>query len=141
MFKKISIILLLFVLLPLAGCSGNNTLNTMSIEINTITSSLGAVGANTNDFETQSFKYTMTLTNNDASDIKIVSVEPVLSEEFIEKHINNINCGIISKYQLGISDTLVASRIDTMVSSGKFEVVTVDDDMSCYHRHLRKCVK
>lgn len=85
MFKKISIILLLFVLLPLAGCSGNNTLNTMSIEINTITSSLGAVGANTNDFETQSFKYTMTLTNNDASDIKIVSVEPVLSQEFQER--------------------------------------------------------
>lgn len=85
MFKKISIILLLFVLLLLAGCSSNNTLNTMGIEINTITSSLGAVEANTNDFETQSFKYTMTLTNNDASGIKIVSVEPVLSEEFIER--------------------------------------------------------
>lgn len=85
MFKKISIILLILVLLLLAGCSDNNTLNTMGIEINTITSSIGAVGGNINDFETQSFKYTMILTNNDASDIKIVSVEPVLSEEFFKR--------------------------------------------------------
>jgi outer membrane murein-binding lipoprotein Lpp len=86
MFKKVSIILPIFVLLLLAGCSDNSTLNTMGIEINTITSSIGAVGGNANDFEAQRFKYTMTLTNNDVSDIKIVSIEPVLSEEFIEEH-------------------------------------------------------
>jgi hypothetical protein len=60
----------------------------MGIDINSITSSIGAVGENINDIETQSFKYTMTLTNNDIADITIVSVEPVLSEEFIERASN-----------------------------------------------------
>lgn len=85
MFKKVGIILIILILLLLAGCSSNNTSNTMGIEINTITSSIGAVGENINDFDTQRFRYTITLTNNDVSDIKIVSIEPVLSEEFIER--------------------------------------------------------
>jgi len=85
MFKKIGIMFLIPILLLFVGCSSNNTLDTMGIRINSITSSIGAVGGNTNDFETQSYKYTMTLTNNDTSDIKIVSVEPVLSQEFQER--------------------------------------------------------
>ena len=81
---------------------------------------------------------------------QLVSVSEKFYDDFIlneiaqegEKFHEAVVIGrIISKYQLGISDTLVASRIDTMVSSGKFEVVTVDDDMPYYHRHLRKCVK
>jgi len=88
MNRKVSIMLLIVVFLLFSGCSSNNTVTTMGIDINSITSSIGAVGGNTNDFETQSFKYTITLTNNDAADITIVSVEPVLSEEFIERALN-----------------------------------------------------
>jgi len=88
MNRKVSIMLLIVVFLLFPGCSSNNTVTTMGIDINSITSSIGAVGGNTNDFETQSFKYTITLTNNDAADITIVSVEPILSEEFIERALN-----------------------------------------------------
>ena len=85
MFKKVSIITLIFVLLIFAACSKDIAMNKPGVEINSITSSIGAVGENINDFETQSFKYTITLTNNEAADIRIVSVKPVLSEGFIER--------------------------------------------------------
>ena len=89
MFRKVSIMLLVSTLLLFVGCSRNNTLNIVGIDISGINSSIGAVGENTNDFETQSFKYTITLTNNEATDIQIVSVKPMLSEEFIERVSNN----------------------------------------------------
>ncbi|MDF3002138.1 MAG: hypothetical protein K0Q48_2257 [Bacillota bacterium] len=41
-----------------------------------------------NEFESQSFSYTITLRNNDTADITIVSVNPVLSEKFLER-VNN----------------------------------------------------
>ena len=89
MFRKVNIMLLVSTLLLFVGCSRSNTLNIVGIDISGINSSIGAVGENTNDFETQSFKYTITLTNNEATDIKIVSVKPMLSEEFIERVSNN----------------------------------------------------
>ena len=112
MNNKVAIMLLLSVFLLLAGCSGNNALNTMGIEINSLTSSIGAVGENTNDFETQSFKYIMTLTNNDASDIKIVSVEPVLSQEFQDRvsdrdTVIHVNKTVIKGSSLDVSGEIV----------------------------------
>lgn len=85
MHKKISIVLLVTILILLSGCSGNATRKSAGIDITGITSSIGAVGENTKDFETQSFKYTITLTNNDEEDITIISVRPVISEKLHER--------------------------------------------------------
>ncbi len=86
MFKKASIIILLSILLLLTACSTKNTLDKVgTIDIAAISSSIGAVGENTNNFDTQSFKFTITLTNNDTTDINIVSVKPILSEKFLER--------------------------------------------------------
>ena len=49
---------------------------------------------------------------------------------------------ILGKYQLGISDTLVASRIDAMIQAGALEVNSeVAKDMPAYHRMLKKCTR
>ncbi len=88
MYKKASIMILISILLVLVGCSSNNILDKAGIDITGTTSSIGAVGKNTKDFETQSFKYTVTLTNNEAADINIVSVKPILSEKFLERATN-----------------------------------------------------
>lgn len=47
---------------------------------------------------------------------------------------------VLGKYQLGISDSWVADRIEGMIHAGKLEVVTAGDkDVPIYHRVLRKC--
>lgn len=88
MLKKVSILLLVAILLLSAACSKDSTVSKADIDISGISTSIGAVGNNTNDFETQSFKFTITLTNNEAADIEIVSVKPVLSEKFLERASN-----------------------------------------------------
>lgn len=48
----------------------------------------------------------------------------------------------LGKYQLGISDSWVALRIEEMIHQGKLEVVTpAAEDMPIYHRVLKKCAK
>lgn len=84
MFKKVCILLMTAVLF-LTACSTDSTMDKSGISINNIVTSIGAVGNNTDDYETQSFKFTITLTNNEAADIGIVSVEPVLSEKVLER--------------------------------------------------------
>lgn len=85
MVRKLSIMVLMSILLLFTACSANKPLNKVGIDITGITSSIGAVGKNTNDFETQSFKYTIALTNNEAAEITIVSVNPILSEKFLQR--------------------------------------------------------
>jgi len=84
MIKKISLMILVITLLLLTACSSSEPSNKAGIEITGIISSIGAVGENVDDFERQSFKYTITLTNNEAADITIISVSPILSEKFLE---------------------------------------------------------
>lgn len=85
MFKKVGILILAAILLLSSACSGSNERDKAGIEISSINTSIGAVGKNANDFETQSFKYTITLINNEPADMSIVSVKPVLSEKFLER--------------------------------------------------------
>jgi hypothetical protein len=85
MFRKISILILIVGLLFLAVWPKEKVISKSGIDINSISTSIGAVGENTNDFEIQSFKFTVTLTNSEAADIAIVSVKPVLSEKFLER--------------------------------------------------------
>lgn len=85
MFKKIGLVVLISILLLFTACSTNNDSNMVGIDIQNISSGIGAVGGNVNDFETQSFSYTITLTNSEAADITIVSVNPVLTEKFSER--------------------------------------------------------
>ncbi|MCB8815363.1 DUF3658 domain-containing protein [Desulfosporosinus shakirovi] len=47
---------------------------------------------------------------------------------------------VLGKYQLGISDSWVAFRIEEMILEGKLEAVSeVAEDMPVYHRVLKKC--
>ena len=85
MYKKFSIMILIAILLLSTACSNDSEINKQGIEINSLSTSIGAVGSNTADFETQSFKYNITLTNYEATDINIVSVKPMLSEKFLER--------------------------------------------------------
>jgi len=85
MFKKVGILVLAAILLLSSACSGNDEREKAGIEISIINTSIGAVEKNVNDFDTQSFKYTITLINNEPADMSIVSVEPVLSEKFLER--------------------------------------------------------
>jgi hypothetical protein len=86
MNNKIYISILLSALILLSGCSTNKPADKVSsIEITNIVTSIGAVGNNINDSDTQSFKFTITLVNNEPTDITIVSVTPILSEIFLER--------------------------------------------------------
>lgn len=58
-------------------------------------------------------------------------------EEFMEAMVIG---RVLGKYQLGISDSWVAFRIEEMIHAGKLEVVSaVAEDMPVYHRVLKKC--
>lgn len=47
---------------------------------------------------------------------------------------------VLGKYQLGISDSWIANRIEGMIRAGMLEIVSAGDkDMPIYHRVLRKC--
>lgn len=49
---------------------------------------------------------------------------------------------VLGKYQLGISDSWVAFRIEEMIHAGKLEAVTAGTkDMPIYHRVLKKCTQ
>ncbi len=102
MGRRVSIIILIAVLLLLIGCSNSDTRLRPGIEVSSITSSIGAVGENTKNFDIQSFKYTIALINNDVVDIKIISVEPELSEEFAKR----------------AEDRSTAIQVDKVISSG-----------------------
>lgn len=83
--RKFYLVMLLCVLLVVSGCSKKENTTEKGIIISVISSSIGAVGQNTNDFENQSFKYTITLTNNEENNITVVSITPVLSDTFASK--------------------------------------------------------
>ncbi|MEL7608165.1 MAG: DUF3658 domain-containing protein [Bacillota bacterium] len=47
---------------------------------------------------------------------------------------------VLGKYQLGMSDSWIACRIEEMIRAGKLEAVSaVAEDMPTYHRVLKKC--
>lgn len=49
---------------------------------------------------------------------------------------------VIGKYQLGISDSWIAYRIEKMIREGWLEAITaVSEDMPVYHRVLKKCTR
>ncbi len=80
--RKISFIILISILLLAVGCSKNEPIGDKEISMLTTSTSIGAVGENTDDFENQSFKYNITLTNNGNDDINIISITPILSAGF-----------------------------------------------------------
>ncbi|WP_313162609.1 DUF3658 domain-containing protein [Sedimentibacter sp.] len=48
---------------------------------------------------------------------------------------------VLGKYQLGISDSWVAFRIEEMIHAGKLTVMSsADEDMPVYHRRLKKSI-
>lgn len=61
------------------------------------------------------------------------------SEEFQEAMIIG---RVLGKYQLGISDSWIALRIEEMISAGKLTVMSkVHEDMPAYRRRLKKCTQ
>lgn len=80
---------------------------------------------------------------------QLVSVSEKFYDDFILREIApevekfqevKIIGSVLSKYQLGISDSWVALRIEEMISAGKLKVVSsVAKDMPLYNRVLKKC--
>jgi len=80
---------------------------------------------------------------------QLVSVSEKLYDDFILREIAAegeefqeamIIGRVLGKYQLGISDSLVAVRIEEMIHAGKFEIVSaVTQNMPSYRRVLKKC--
>lgn len=79
---------------------------------------------------------------------QLVSVPTNLYDDFITREIDaeddefqevRVIGRVIGNYQLGISDSWVALRIEEMIRAGKLAVVTASDaDAPTYHRVLRK---
>lgn len=112
MLKTSVTVLMLSLLLLFTGCSAGNTQDETGIVITDIMSGIGSAGENTNDFETQSFKFTITMKNNEAADIGIVSVRPVLSEKLLERVPNkdttiNVNKVIAKGTSLSVSGEII----------------------------------
>lgn len=80
---------------------------------------------------------------------RLVSAPEILYDDFIireiaaedEKFQEAMIVGrVLGKYQLGISDSWVALRIEDMIHAGKLEAVTAAaEDMPAYYREIRKC--
>ena len=79
--RKISIALLTLVLLLCTSCAPSKP-PSAGIAVAGITTSIGAVGEDTANPDTQCFHYTITLVNNESAEVKILSLEPTLAEGF-----------------------------------------------------------
>ncbi len=116
--KKRIIITNLIVITLLTACSTNNTtVKKSGIEINAITTSIGAVKNNTNDFNAQSYKYTITLTNNDIEDLAILSVQPTINSKLVTRVLNtetliHVNKTIVSEDSLEITGEIIFDASD-----------------------------
>lgn len=88
MHKKVSILVFAVILLLFTACSKESAESRPDIEISSISTSIGAVGNGSGNIETQSYKFNITMINNEAEDINIVSVKPVLSDKFLERVLN-----------------------------------------------------
>lgn len=117
MMKRI-IIAVLTSIVVLTACSTNNSIVKKSgIEINAITTSIGAVDNNTDDFNTQSYKYTITLKNNDIEDITILSVEPTINSKLIARVLNKetlvyVNKTIVTEDTLEVTGEIIFDASD-----------------------------
>ncbi|MGM9988325.1 MAG: hypothetical protein ACI35O_14005 [Bacillaceae bacterium] len=80
--KKSYLILCIFAIFILSSCSKEEPIAESGISISQKQTSIGPVEENMNDMDKQSFKYKLTLTNHEENDLKIISLEPILSEEF-----------------------------------------------------------
>ncbi|EHQ89173.1 DUF3658 domain-containing protein [Desulfosporosinus youngiae] len=80
---------------------------------------------------------------------RLVSAPETLYDDFILREIAaegeefqeaKIIGQVLGKYQVGISDSWAAYRIEAMIREGKLKVVSaVAEDMPVYHRVLKKC--
>ena len=79
--KRIMVFLL--VVLTISGC-GEKSKNVVShdLEIESYYTSIGSLQVEGNNDSRQRFEYTINIVNNDLSNRKIISVEPLLSDNF-----------------------------------------------------------
>jgi len=84
-FILLSILLLFSIIIFNKAHSSNGFQKDKDLAITGIISSIGAVNKNSNDNEIQSFRYTITLSNNAEQDIGVESITPVLSEKFLSR--------------------------------------------------------
>ena len=69
----------------ITSCTTNQRVGVTGININSISTSLGACEGQQEDQESQSFKYSVTLTNSEKCDIKIMSITPIISESIFDR--------------------------------------------------------
>jgi len=103
------IIMVLIIVLMISGCSEDQIEITYSgLEIESYHSSIGSMKIEGNNDRNQRYEYTIEIVNSDSSDIKLISVEPLLSDDF-------------KSYVVG--DDLVVN-VNKIITSGKVIEVT-----------------
>ncbi|MGM0379077.1 MAG: hypothetical protein ACQEQE_04970 [Bacillota bacterium] len=111
--KKIILIFILAVLL--VGCVNNDVTNRQEgLTINSTKSSIGKVDETT---DKQRFRYSIIITNNDKSDFEIISVKPILSNEFeklaiLDNHKLILNKNILKGESLEINGEIIFNSSD-----------------------------
>ena len=125
--KKIYIAVALSLLLGVSGCANQDNRIEESLSISGIASSIGAVGQNTDDFDTQCFKYTITLSNNEDREIYIASVTPVLSEDFSKRVLeSNVTVDVNEKLPGGESIQISCEIIFDAKGMSKEDIVGME---------------
>jgi hypothetical protein len=110
---KRKIITILISIMLLTACTTNKlSVEQRGIEINGVTTSIGAVDDNVKDFDTQSYKYTIFLTNNDKEELTILSIEPTLNSKLIsrilsEETLVSVNKTIRSEESLEVTGEII----------------------------------
>jgi hypothetical protein len=103
---KRKIIIMLIAIMMLTACTTNKvSVEQRGIKINGVTTSIGAVDDNVKDSNTQSYKYTIFLTNNEIEDLTILSIEPRLNDRLISRVLSEETLVSVNKI-IGSQDSL-----------------------------------
>ncbi len=96
--KKLTLLLVVLLMVSLTGCysQGENRTMKEGIKIIGMVSSLGAVKGEEDNFERQSYRYSVTIQNYDKSDYNIISIQPVLGSDFLKRVENKENKVIVN---------------------------------------------
>lgn len=112
MIKRKIIAIIISTMLLTACTTNKSSAKQLGIEISSITTSIGAVEDNVKDFNKQSYKYTIYLTNNEKEDLTILSIEPTLNSKLnsrilSEEILVSVNKTIRSQESLEITGELI----------------------------------
>lgn len=98
MKKIITIFITLILIVNLTACTNTEKQASENVlKVVSRTSSIGGVEGDLKNFDRQKFSFTVTLLNNEKSEIYISWIEPILSEKFLQKAEKKENKIIVEK--------------------------------------------